>query len=353
MKALKILIFATLILLGPLVNAQKKTTKMEKFTLVIHGGAGTILKKNMTEEKEVEYRNTLNESLMAGYNILLAGGSSEDAVEAAIVVMEDSPLFNAGRGSVFNSDGKNEMDASIMNGKTRNAGAVAQVNNIKNPIQAARAVMNHSPHVMMVGDGAITFAKEQDLEMVDSAYFYDERRWQQWEKLRGSNEQQLDHSEERSDVNQEQLDIEFNEKVDQKFGTVGAVAIDKLGNITAGTSTGGMTNKMYGRIGDSPIIGSGTYADNNTCGVSSTGHGEFFMRSVVAYDIAALMDYKGLSLKDAANEVVNVKLKEFGGGGGIIAVDSEGNYALTFNTEGMYRGAIQENGEPKVFIYKD
>ena len=353
MKTVKILIFAALFLGLGNAWAQNKSGDMNKMTLVIHGGAGTILKKNMTPEKEKEYQEKLNETLLAGYEVLANGGSSINAVEKAIQIMEDSPLFNAGKGSVFNSEGKNEMDASIMEGKNLNAGSVAQVNGIKNPISAARLVMEESPHVMMVGQGALEFAKEHALELVDSNYFFDERRWKQWQNIKGSNEQQLDHSDERSDANQKQFDIEFNEKVDQKFGTVGAVAIDGEGNIAAGTSTGGMTNKMYGRIGDSPIIGSGTYANNTTCGVSSTGHGEYFIRSVVAHDIAALMEYTNISLEEAANIVVHKKLKEMGGSGGIIAVDSEGNYALTFNTEGMYRGVISTDKTPRVFIYKD
>jgi beta-aspartyl-peptidase (threonine type) len=353
MKTVKILIFAALFLYIGNAKGQNKSGNMNKMTLVIHGGAGTILKKNMTPEKEKEYQEKLNETLLAGYEILVNGGSSVEAVEKAIQIMEDSPLFNAGKGSVFNSEGKNEMDASIMEGKHLNAGSVAQVNGIKNPISAAKLVMEESPHVMMVGQGAVEFAKEHELELVDSNYFFDERRWKQWQNIKGSNEQQLDHSDERSDANQKQFDIEFNEKVDQKFGTVGAVAIDGEGNIAAGTSTGGMTNKMYGRVGDSPIIGSGTYANNTTCGVSCTGHGEYFIRSVVAYDIAALMEYTNISLEEAAHTVVHKKLKEIGGSGGIIAVDSEGNYALTFNTEGMYRGVISNDKNPQVFIYKD
>jgi beta-aspartyl-peptidase (threonine type) len=334
-------------------EGQNKSGNMDNLTLVIHGGAGTILKKNMTAEKEKEYKDKLTEALIAGYEILANGGSSVEAVEKAIQIMEDSPLFNAGKGSVFNADGENEMDASIMEGSQLNAGAVAQVNGIKNPISAARLVMEKSPHVMMVGKGAVEFAKEHNLELVDSNYFFDERRWNQWQNIKGSNDQQLDHSDERSDANQNQFDIEFNERVDQKFGTVGAVAIDKEGNIAAGTSTGGMTNKMYGRVGDSPIIGAGTYANNKTCGVSSTGHGEYFIRAVVAHDIAALIEYKSLSLEDAAREVIHKKLVKLGGSGGVIAVDSKGNYSLTFNTEGMYRGVISNGSDPEVFIYKD
>ncbi|HIA05623.1 MAG TPA: isoaspartyl peptidase/L-asparaginase [Flavobacteriales bacterium] len=346
-------IFALAIFTIDNVSGQEKRSDMAKFTLVIHGGAGTILKKNMTAEKELAYRDKLKEALSAGYGILSKGGSSIDAVEAAIIIMEDSPLFNAGKGAVFTSEGKNEMDASIMDGKTLEAGSVAMVNTIKNPISAARAVMEQSPHVMMVGEGAVKFAKEQNLEIVDSSYFYDEKRYQQWQDFKGSIGTQMDHSDERADNTTEQINAEFNEPVDEKFGTVGAVAIDVNGNIAAGTSTGGMTNKMYGRVGDSPIIGAGTYANNKTCGVSSTGHGEYFMRAVVAYDISAIMEHKGVSLQEAADEVIHNKLIKLGGSGGIISVDSEGNFALTFNTEGMYRGSIREDGVPSVSIYKD
>ncbi|MBL4577257.1 MAG: isoaspartyl peptidase/L-asparaginase [Flavobacteriales bacterium] len=348
-----IFIFALAILTIKMAVGQTKEPHMEKFTLVIHGGAGTILKKNMTPEKELAYRDKLKEALSAGYAILNKGGSSIDAVEVAIVIMEDSPLFNAGKGAVFTNEGKNEMDASIMDGRTLKAGSVAMVNTIKNPISAARVVMEKSPHVMMVGEGAVKFAKEHKIEIVDSSYFYDEKRYQQWQDIKGSIETEMDHSEERSENTQQQFNAEFSEPVDEKFGTVGAVALDKHGNIAAGTSTGGMTNKMYGRVGDSPIIGAGTYANNKTCGVSSTGHGEYFIRAVVAYDISAIMEYKGVSLQEAADEVIHKKLPELGGTGGIISVDSEGNFALTFNTAGMYRGSIQEDGEPKVSIYKD
>jgi beta-aspartyl-peptidase (threonine type) len=213
--------------------------------------------------------------------------------------------------------------------------------------------MEKSQHVMMVGEGAVRFARENKLEIVDSSYFYDEKRWQQLENIRGSNDVEMDHSEERGDVNKKQFDAEFDATVDEKFGTVGAVAIDVYGNIAAGTSTGGMTNKMYGRVGDSPIIGAGTYANNKTCGVSCTGHGEYFIRAVVAYDISAIMENKGVSLEEAANEVIHKKLVEMGGSGGIIAVDSKGNYALIFNTEGMYRGVVKADNKPEVYIYKN
>ncbi len=349
----KLTIFVCALALSSAAFGQSKNSEMKSFTLVIHGGAGTILKKNMTDEKEAAYREQLNKALQTGYDILSVGGTSLDAIEATIMVMEDSPLFNAGKGAVFTNDGKNEMDASIMDGKTLEAGAVAMVNTIKNPIKAARAVMEKSQHVMMVGEGAVRFAKEKGLEIVDSSYFYDEKRWQQLENIRGSNDLQLDHSGERSDANQKQFDAEFDATADEKFGTVGAVAIDIHGNIAAGTSTGGMTNKMYGRVGDSPIIGAGTYANNKTCGVSCTGHGEYFIRGVIAYDISAIMENRSVSLEEAANEVIHKKLVEMGGSGGIIAVDSKGNYALVFNTEGMYRGVIKADNKPEVYIYKN
>jgi len=353
MKGKRIFIIFALVLTSNLwAVAQNQQKDMGTFTIVIHGGAGTILKAKMTPEKELAYKNVLNESLNAGYLILKVGGKSIDAVEAAIKVMEDSPLFNAGKGAVFTNEGKNEMDASIMDGKSLNAGAVAMVNTIRNPISAARMVMEKSPHVMMVGKGAVKFAKEQELEIVDSSYFYDEKRWMQWQNIKGSNDLELDHSEERTNINRKEFDAEFDDENDKKFGTVGAVAIDKNGNIAAGTSTGGMTNKMYGRAGDSPIIGAGTYANDKTCGVSCTGHGEYFIRKVVAYDISALMEYKGYSLQEAADLVIHKKLKEIGGSGGIIAVDSQGNFSLTFNTEGMYRGSMKEDGKPFVGIYK-
>ena len=320
----------------------------DKFTLVIHGGAGTILKKNMTPEREQAYKEILQESLLIGYAILKDGGSSIDAVEAAVKVMEDSPIFNAGKGAVFTHDGKNEMDASIMDGKTLNAGAVSSVTCIKNPIQLARTVMEKSPHVMLTGDGAEQFAKENGFEFVDSSYFHTDFRWNQLEKVRESDLSQLDHSENIGEDNSIYEEIQ-NEK---KFGTVGAVALDKHGNLAAATSTGGMTNKQFGRVGDSPIIGSGTYANNNTCAVSCTGHGEYFMRGVVAYDISALMEYNDKPIEAAANEVIMKKQVELGGEGGIIAVDKDGNIALTFNSAGMYRGFVKADGNTQVYIYK-
>ncbi|MCF6171563.1 MAG: isoaspartyl peptidase/L-asparaginase [Bacteroidales bacterium] len=299
------------------------------FVLVIHGGAGTILKANMTDEKELQIKTKMQEALNVGAEILKNGGSSLDAVTETICVLEDSPLFNAGKGAVFTAEGVNEMDASIMDGRDLNAGAVAGLRSIKNPIRAARAVMEDSPHVLLTGAGADTFALHEGLDIVDPAYFFTQRRWDSYQKVKAKKEKGEQH------------------------GTVGAVALDKHGNLAAATSTGGMTYKMKGRVGDSPIIGAGTYADNNTCAVSATGHGEFFMRNVVAYDISALMKYKGLSLTEAADEVIQNKLKAIGGDGGIIAVDKDGNFTMTFNTAGMYRGFVTSRGETGVLVFRD
>lgn len=327
------------------------TAQSQKFALAIHGGAGTILKESMTPELESAYKQKLKDALNAGYSVLKSGGSSLDAVEVAVKVLEDSPLFNAGKGSVFTAEGTNEMDASIMEGKTLKAGSVAGVTTIKNPISAARAVMEKSPHVMMTGKGAEKFAAEQKLEIVSPEYFFDSLRYKQWQKIKETEKIQLDHSEDRGDV-KPSFDVEFNPNPDSKFGTVGAVALDIYGNLAAATSTGGMTNKKFGRIGDSPIIGAGCYANNKTCAVSCTGHGEFFIRSVVAYDISTLMEYKNLTLQQAAETVIDKKLTELGGTGGVIAVDAQGNIAMPFNTPGMYRGVVKENGEVEVSIYK-
>ncbi len=341
------LIIAFLSILMQITHAQSKQDNMEQseaYALVIHGGAGTILKKNMTPELEAAYLAKLTEALEAGYKILQSGGSSMDAVENTIRVMEDSELFNAGKGAVFTNEGKNEMDASIMDGKTLNAGAVGAVTIIKNPISAARKVLEESPHVMLIGAGADDFAKKMQLETVDPKYFFNERRWQQLQKIRNTEKQQLDHSDDKG-LNLEKLE-------NNKFGTVGAAALDQHGNLAAGTSTGGMTNKRYGRVGDSPIIGAGTYADNQTCAISCTGHGEFFIRGVVAYDIAALMDYRSMSITQAANEVIHGKLKKMGGQGGAIGVDKSGNIMMDFNTPGMYRGFVRSDGKIEVFIYQ-
>lgn len=335
MKKLIVLIFTPLFFFG-----QKKGAN--SFAIVVHGGAGTILKKNMTEELEKAYKEKLLEATQAGYDTLKKGGSSTDAVVVTIKILEDSPLFNAGKGSVFTADGKNEMDASIMEGKTLKAGAVAGVRTIKNPITAARCVMQKSQHVMMVGAGAEKFAKTCDCEFADTSYFFEQKRWDQLQKIKEAEKTQLDHG---SNMNADSLR-------DYKYGTVGVVALDIYGNLAAGTSTGGMTNKKYGRVGDSPIIGAGTYANNATCGVSCTGHGEYFIRAVVAHDVSALMEYKHMSVKDAANEVVMKKLVTMGGEGGLIAMDAQGNIAMPFNSAGMYRAYMKSNGQKEVLIYK-
>lgn len=301
--------------------------------LAIHGGAGTILRSTMTPELQEQYERGLNNALDAGYKILETGGSSVDAVEAAVTSLENFPLFNAGCGAVFNNAGKHEMDAAIMDGATLDAGAVSGISNIKNPVKLARAIMDNSEHVLLCGAGAEQFAKLQGLEFADDAYFYNELRYKQWQEALKEDKVQLDHTE-------------------KKFGTVGAVALDKNGNLAAATSTGGMTNKKFGRMGDSPIIGAGTYANNNTCAISCTGHGELFIRAVVAYDISCLMEYKGLSLKEACDIVVHDKLVKIGGEGGLVAIDKYGNIELPFNSEGMYRGYATED-EKKVMIYKD
>jgi beta-aspartyl-peptidase (threonine type) len=319
---------------------------MSKVTLVIHGGAGTITRQNMTPEKEKAYQAALQQALQAGYDVLKKGGASMDAVEAAIHVMEESPLFNAGKGAVFTNEGKNELDASVMDGKTLKAGAVAGVTNVKSPISLARKVMEASEHVMLTGRGAEHFAKEKGLEIVDPSYFYTETRFQQLQNAKKEEKVQLDHSGDKGSLD-EQIFTEGN-----KYGTVGAVALDAYGNLAAGTSTGGMTNKRWNRVGDAPIIGAGTYANNQTCAVSATGHGEYFIRSVVSYDISALMEYKGLSVQQAADEVVMKKLVQRGGEGGVIAVDAKGNVAMPFNSEGMYRGFVKADGKPTVLIYK-
>ncbi len=351
----KLSLFLITILIINSAISQTNSDTMENFALVIHGGAGTILKKNMTPEKETAYREKMRESLQAGYDVLKNGGSSEDAVQAAIMIMEDSPLFNAGKGSVYTNKETNEMDAAFMEGKTCKAGAVAGVRTIKNPIVAARMVKDHSEHVMMVGEGAEEFAKKNGANMVDTSYFFDQNRLNQLRELKEKEKMILDHDGDQGWVKPDSSEIEFNVDLnpDKKFGTVGAVALDKFGNLAAGTSTGGMTNKKFGRVGDAPIIGAGTYANNKTCAVSCTGHGEYFIRNVVAYDVSARMEYKGISLEEAAKEVVNVKLEEQDGRGGLIAMDAKGNITMPFNTPGMYRGYVKKDGTIHVFIYKE
>jgi L-asparaginase / beta-aspartyl-peptidase len=303
--------------------------------LVIHGGAGTIARGSLSAEQESEIRAEMERALRAGHAVLEAGGSSLDAVSAAIVVLEDSPHFNAGRGAVFTADGRNELDAAVMEGRTRNAGAVAGVTTVRNPILLARLVMDASPHVFMAREGAEAFGREHGVEFVEPGYFRTEARWRALERARAAEQ-------ERSALPE-----------DARFGTVGAVAVDRHGNIAAGTSTGGMTNKRFGRIGDVPVIGAGTYADNRSCGVSATGHGEYFIRAVVAHDICNRMLLQGISLEEAAHRVVMRELVEFGGSGGVIAMDRHGNVAMPFNTSGMYRGRIDAQGRVETAIYSD
>jgi len=306
---------------------------MSDYLIAIHGGAGTILRSKMSTEAEKTYLSALEDALEAGHSILRSGGSALDAVVHATVLLEDCPLFNAGRGSVFTHDGFHEMDASVMDGKTLKAGAVSGVHNVKNPVLLARQIMENSEHVFLTGAGAEEFARKVRCEFETDEYFFSQYRYDQLLEIRDTESVRLDHSE-------------------KKFGTVGAVARDLKGNLAASTSTGGMTNKRYGRVGDSPVIGSGTYANDRTCAVSCTGHGEYFLRAVVAYDISCLMEYKGLTLKEACDLVVHKKLSAMGGEGGLIAVDSSNSSALVFNSEGMYRGWKDSEGRGEIAIYK-
>jgi L-asparaginase / beta-aspartyl-peptidase len=317
--AMLLLVFAPLFL----------TAQKQEYVLVIHGGAGSMNPERMSSEQVEEAQKGLQQALDAGETILKNGGSALDAVEAAVRLLEDHPNFNAGRGAVFNADGKIELDASIMDGSNLMAGAIAGVRTIKNPVTAARKVMEKSPHVLLIGEGAEKFAVEQKVEMVDPSWFFTEGRWNDYLRIKERQEQ------------------------GDGTGTVGAVALDKHGNLAAATSTGGMVMKRFGRVGDVPIIGAGTYANNETCAVSATGHGEFFIRNVVSYDISALMLYKDMSLEDAANFVVMEKLVEQKGNGGVIAVDKEGNIAMPFNTAGMFRGFVKSSGETGVMIFRD
>jgi beta-aspartyl-peptidase (threonine type) len=343
--------------LNSIVKAERKESsfasplivQQPKIRFVIHGGAGTILKKDMSDEREKEYRTALAEALMLGYGVLKKGGPGLDAVEAAIRYMEDSPLFNAGKGAVFTSAGTNELDSSIMDGKTLKAGAVASLKHIKNPISLARMVMEKSKHVMLVGEGAEAFAKEQGVELVPQSYFYVESRFKALQREKAAEAAEAEKNKKPTEKKQEK---DHGDPLDHKYGTVGAVALDGEGNLAAGTSTGGISNKKFGRVGDSPIIGAGTYANNRTCGVSATGDGEYFIRSVVAHDLSALMEYKGLSVKEAADTVIE-KVVKLGGNGGLIALDHDGTIAMSFSTSGMYRGRVGADGQPVVEIYKD
>ncbi|MEN8204179.1 MAG: isoaspartyl peptidase/L-asparaginase [Bacteroidota bacterium] len=304
--------------------APERQTEAYKYALVLHGGAGTMNFENVPEDLQIKFKHSLDSALQLGLDVLEEGGSSLDAVEVVIRCLEDNPLFNAGKGAVFTSEGKNELDASIMTGRDLNAGAVAGVSHIKNPITAARAVMEKSDHVLLSGEGAEVFAEQEGLDMVDPSYFYTQKRFESLQRA----------------------------KENEKHGTVGCVALDREGNLSAGTSTGGMTNKKFGRIGDSPIIGAGTYANNATCGVSATGHGEFFIRWAVAYDISALMEYKGYDVEKAAKEVVEKKLVKAGGSGGVICLDRFGRAAMITNTSGMFRAYGNSEGERVVAIFK-
>jgi beta-aspartyl-peptidase (threonine type) len=306
--------------------------------IAIHGGSGTIRKNDFTDAREQEIRETLEQAVKAGHAILASGGSSLDAITLAITILEDSPHFNAAKGAVFNAEGKNELDASIMDGSNLDAGAVAAVHNIRNPVLLARKVMTDSVHVMLMGEGAEVFARNHGIKFEDDEYFFTDYRWQQLQTAKAS-------------ANPETYLL--SETPDRWFSTVGAVAVDSAGNLAAATSTGGMTNKRWGRVGDSPIIGAGTYADNRSCAVSATGHGEYFIRATVARDICSRVQYQGASLADAADDVVNGQLKEMGGSGGIIAVDPKGNISMTFNTTGMYRASVDTDGTVHVGIYRD
>lgn len=324
------------------------------FGLVIHGGAGSITKENMSDSLEAVYISKLTEAIKAGHQILERGGSSQDAVTACIRLLEDSPLFNAGKGAVFTHKGANELDASIMDGKTLNAGAVAGVKRVKNPILLAQEVMNNSKHVLLSRTGAEAFAQQHGIELVEPSYFFTQGAYDYLQYLLKEEAQQETTSDQATSLNQLLKEGCYNPLIkDTKFGTVGCVALDKDGNLAAGTSTGGMTNKRWGRIGDSPIIGAGTYANNATCGVSCTGAGEYFMRSLVAYDISAMLEYQGSSLSEATQEVVHNKLKQLNGAGGVIALDKDGNVSMEFNTNGMYRAFMDDEGNLTIGIYKD
>ncbi len=326
-----IFILFTTFVISSFIPSFIPTSMKPHFAIAVHGGAGTILKSSISPEQDAQYRARLALAVETGYAILERGGTSLDAVEAVVQLLEDDSLFNAGKGAVFNSDGKVELDASIMDGRTLKAGAVAGLHHVKNPIRLARIVMEKSDHVFLIGEGAEQFAKAHNLELVDESYFFTEARWQSLQKAKAKES--------------------LTEK--EKHGTVGAVALDQHGNLAAATSTGGMTNKKFGRVGDSPIIGAGTYADNETCAISATGHGEYFIRAVVAHDIASLMRYKHRSLQEAANEVILRKLTALGGTGGIIAIDRNANIAMPFNTDGMYRAYKVQGGKTFVAIYKD
>lgn len=324
-------------------QSQSSTQDVPKheFAIALHGGAGVIKKENMSDSLEQAYKEKLKEAITAGHQILEDGGSAIEAVKATINVMENSPLFNSGKGAVLNHEEKPELDASIMDGKTLNAGAIAGVSHIKNPIDLAISVMNDSPHVLLAGAGAEQFAMEQGFDTVPSSYFVTKRRLDQVRRMKAN-------------AKGKTASVFYDPYIqDDKYGTVGCVALDKDGNLAAGTSTGGTANKLYGRIGDSPIIGAGTYANNHTVAVSSTGTGEYFIRGVVAYDISALMEYKGMSLAEATHKVIQEKQVELGGDGGVVAMDKNGNVSHEFNTPGMFRAKMDDQGNIEIGIYKE
>ncbi len=325
MKTIILFLFVLMLASCNTSQNKNKAPDRQKWAIVVHGGAGNMKPENFKPGDLDRYKQELKAALDIGKKILADGGTSLDAVERVIRYLEDCPLFNAGKGAVFTHDVRNELDAAIMDGRDLNAGAIAGVGDIKNPITVARMVMEQTPHVMMIGKGASLFAKEHGAVMVDSSYFYTEKRWKSLQKV-------LEKS--------------------GKMGTVGCVALDEHGNLAAATSTGGMTNKMYGRVGDVPIIGAGTYANNNSCALSATGHGEFFIRYTVTHDISALMQYKGMSLQDAAQKVINGKLEKVDGRGGVIGVDKDGNVALVMNTTGMFRAFAKSDGEEGVAVFK-
>lgn len=330
------------IMLGMAASAATSAAAEDRpIVLVIHGGAGAMEPGRYTADEEAAYKAKLAEALEQGYAVLDGGGAALDAVEAAIMTLEDSPLFNAGKGAVFTRKGRNELDASIMDGATRNAGAVTGVTTVKNPIKLARAVMENSEHVMFAGKGAETFAQEQGLETVPHSYFYTEARWRAYQKALKAEKEKA--------KGQKESALSY----DYKFGTVGAAALDRNGDLAAGTSTGGMTLKRYGRVGDSPIIGAGTFADNSSCAVSSTGWGEFFIRLTIARDICAQVEYAGKSVGDAAHDVIHNRLQSLGGDGGVIVLGPDGDYAMEFNSAGMFRGVKREGEPPRISIYGD
>lgn len=351
MKSVIIFIFVLITLKANQAFSQKKDKLVKSYTMdtnygiVLHGGAGNIQNRNLTPEKELAYKTKMQEALEVGYNMLQKGDSSVNVVEAVIRILEDSPLFNAGKGSVFTHEGTNEMDAAIMDGKTLDAGAVASVRTIKNPICAAKVIMQKSKSVFLSAQGAEQFAQKHNVEIVDTSYFFDQNRWDEYLRFKDTTEVKLDHDSSSTGG------LTSKNAID-KFGTVGCVVLDKHGNLAAGTSTGGVANKRYNRIGDSPIIGAGTYANNNTCAVSCTGHGEDFIKLVIAHDVSALIEYKKISLKAATDQVIK-KLTAIKGRGGLIAIDKYGNFAMPFNTSGMFRGVVNKKGEIKVFIYKE